>query len=63
MNWLIGRRGVKGWGLALDSLRVAQVECVVGSQSGVAQTVSMNEEDEDEAGQRKDKKWNTKRGV
>jgi hypothetical protein len=63
MNWLIGRRGVKGRGLALDRLRAAQVECVVGSQSGAAQTVSMNEEDEDEAGQRKDKKWNTKRGV
>ena len=54
---------MKGRGLALDRLRAAQVECVVGSQSGAAQTVSMNEEDEDEAGQRKDKKWNTKRGL
>ncbi len=50
MNWLIGRRGVKGRGLALDRLRVVQVECVAGSQSGAAQTVSRNEEDEDEAG-------------
>jgi hypothetical protein len=62
MNWLIERRGVKGWALAVDRLRTAQVECHRLAPIA-AQTVGMNEEHDDETSQRKGKKQHAKRGV